>query len=185
MDAAYIPRGTNPPYDPANLWENDTTDKIDTFRAGFAWTIRPERWDASADIDYSKPRSESLYNFALPGTPIGGLNEANGIFPANVPPIPGFPVVSYDRFPLVTKKFTIAKIRLNYHVDKRLTLSAMYWKQKYDNTDWQTNNPGANGEPFTPYMGRIDPSANRWFFLGAQVPGYDANIFRASLTYTF
>jgi hypothetical protein len=185
MDAAYIPRGTNPPYDPANLWQNDTTDKVDTFRAGLRWLLVPDRWDLSADLDYSKPRSESLYDFALPGTPIGGLNEANGIFPANVPPIPGFPVVTYNSFPLVSKKFTLAKIRLNYHVDKNLTLSAMYWKQKYDNTDWQTNNPGANGEPFTPYMGRIDPGANRWFFLGARVPSYDANIFRASLTYTF
>ena len=51
----------------------------------------------------------------------------------------------------------MAKIRLAYHITKNLTASAMYWKQKYDNTDWQTENPGANGEPFTPYMGRDRP----------------------------
>jgi hypothetical protein len=79
----------------------------------------------------------------------------------------------------------MAKFRLAYHFTKNLSASAMYWKQKYDNTDWQTNNPGANGEAYTPYMGHIDPGANRWFFLGAQIPSYDANIFRASLTYTF
>ena len=91
-----------------------------------------------------------------------------------MPPIPGFPVTTFDSFPLVTKKFIMAKIRLAYHITKNLTASAMYWKQKYDNTDWQTENPGANGEPYTPYMGQIDPGSNRWFFLGAQVPSYDA-----------
>ena len=79
----------------------------------------------------------------------------------------------------------MAKIRLAYHVTEKFTASVMYWKQKYDNTDWQTNNPGVNGEPYTPYMGRLDPGANRWFFLGANIPSYDANIFRASVTYTF
>ena len=150
MDAAYIPRGTNPPFDPANLWENDTTDKVDTFRAGLDWVLVPDRFDFNATFDYTKPRSDSLYDFALPGTPIGGLNEANGIFPANVPPIPGFPPTTYDRFPLVTKKFIMAKLRLAYHVSKNLTASAMYWKQKYDNTDWQT-------DLMQPYMGRVDP----------------------------
>jgi hypothetical protein len=185
MAAAYIPRGTNPPYDPANLWGNQTDDKVDTFRAGLDWTIVPDKFELGATFDYTKPRSESVYDFAEAGTPIGGVNEANGVFPANVPPIPGFPVTTFDRFPTVTKKFIMAKIRLAYHFTKNLTASAMYWKQKYDNTDWQTNNPGANGEPYTPYMGRIDPGSNRWFFLGATIPSYDANIFRASLTYTF
>jgi predicted porin len=185
MAAAYIPRGTNPPYDPANLWGNQTDDKVDTFRAGLDWALIPEKFDLGVTFDYTKPRSESVYDFAEAGTPIGGLNEANGIFPANVPPIPGFPVTTFDRFPTVTKKFIMAKIRLAYQFTKNLSASAMYWKQKYDNTDWTTENPGANGEPYTPYMGRTDPGSNRWFFLGAQVPSYDADIFRASLTYTF
>jgi hypothetical protein len=55
----------------------------------------------------------------------------------------------------------------------------MWWKQKFDNVDW------ANDTTLTPYMGRVDPGANRWFFLGAQVPSYDADIFRASVTYKF
>ena len=174
-----------PPFDPANLWGNQTEDKVDTFRAALDWTLVPDKFDLGATFDYTKPRSESVYDFAEAGTPIGGLNEANGVFPANVPPIPGFPVTTFDRFPTVTKKFIMAKIRLAYHFTKNLSASAMYWKQKYDNTDWQTENPGANGEPYTPYMGKTDPGSNRWFFLGAQVPSYDANIFRASLTYTF
>jgi hypothetical protein len=178
MSAAYIPRGQQPPFDPANQWDNDTDDKIDTFRAGLDWVLVPEKWTLNATFDYTKPRSESQYDFALPGTAIGGLNEANGIFPANVPPIPGFPVTTFDSFPTVIKKFTMAKIRLAYNITKNFTASAMYWKQKYDNDDWQT-------EITQPYMGRVDPGANRWFFLGANIPSYDANIFRASVTYTF
>ncbi len=178
MAAAYIPRGQSPPFDPANEWSNATTDKIDTFRAGLSWALVPDKIDFDATIDYTKPRSDSQYDFALPGTPIGGLNEANGIFPANVPPIPGFPATTFDSFPLVSKEFIMAKLRLAYHIGKNLTASAMYWKQKYDNTDWQT-------DLTKPYMGHVDPGANRWFFLGARVPSYDANIFRASLTYTF
>jgi hypothetical protein len=183
MAAAYIPRGLQPPYNPANLWANQTDDKVDTFRAALDWTIIPEKCEFGMTFDYTKPRSESVYDFALPGTPIGGLGEANGVFPAT--PVPGFPSTTFDSFPTVTKEFIMAKFRLAYHFTKNLSASAMYWKQKYDNTDWQTNNPGANGEAYTPYMGHIDPGANRWFFLGAQIPSYDANIFRASLTYMF
>lgn len=183
MAAAYIPRGLQPPYDPANLWGNQTDDKVDTFRAGLDWTIVPDKLTLGATFDYTKPRSTSVYDFAEAGTPIGGLNEANGVFPAT--PVPGFPTTTFDRFPDVVKKFTMVKIRLAYDITKNLTASALYWKQKYDNTDWQTENPGANGEPYTPYMGKTDPGSNRWFFLGAQVPSYDADIFRASLTYTF
>ena len=178
MEAAYIPRGLNPPYDPANLWMNATTDKVDTLRAGLSWVLVPDKFDFDATFDYTKPRSDSQYNFALPGTPIGGLNEANGIFPANVPPLPGFPPFTFNSFPLVSKEFVMAKLRLAYHISKNLTASAMYWKQKYDNTDWQT-------DLMQPYMGHVDPGANRWFFLGARVPSYDADIFRASLTYVF
>ena len=100
MSAAYIPRGRNPPFDPANQWNNATTDKVDTFRAGARpGHIVPDKVDLDATFDYTKPRSDSQYDFALPGTPIGGLNEANGIFPANVPPIPGFPVTHLRQLP--------------------------------------------------------------------------------------
>ncbi len=178
MAAAYIPRGLNPPFDPANMWDNKTNDKVDTFRAGLSWALVPDKVDLDATVDYTKPRSDSQYKFDLPGTPIGGLNEANGVFPANVPPIPGFPTFTFDSFPLVTKKFIMAKIRLAYHVSKNLTASVLYWKQKYDNTDWTT-------DLMQPYMGHVDPGANRWFFLGARIPSYNTDVFRASLTYTF
>ena len=143
----------------------------------------PDKLDFDATFDYTKPRSDSQYYASpRPGTPLGGLNEANGVFPANVPPVPGFPVTTFDSFPLVTKKFTMAKLRLAYHVTKNLTASAMYWKQKYDNTDWQTN---PSSRQCSRTWASVDPGANRWFFLGARIPSYDADIFRASLTYTF
>jgi hypothetical protein len=167
MAASYIPRGTTVPpgYDPTtspDYWENATDDKVDTFRAGLDWAIVPGKWDLNATFDYTKPRSDSVYDFNAPGTPVGGLNEANGIFPANVPPIPGTTPFAFSSFPQVVKKFTIAKIRLAYHITEKFTASAMYWKQKYDNDDWQT-------EITQPYMGRVDPGANRWFFLGANI----------------
>jgi hypothetical protein len=84
----------------------------------------------------------------------------------------------------VSKNFLIVKVKLDYHIDKNLTASAMWWKQKFDNMDW-ANGTSSNGTGLAPYMGRVDPGANRWFFLGAVVPSYNADIFRASLTYKF
>jgi hypothetical protein len=80
----------------------------------------------------------------------------------------------------------MAKIRLAYNITRNLSAAAMYWKQKYDNEDWQTGSvmyPQADF--YQPYMGRTDPGSNRWFFLGATIPSYDADIFRASVTYSF
>ena len=186
MAAAYIPRGLQPPYDPANLWGNQTDDKVDTFRAALDWTLVTDKLDLGATFDYTKPRSESVYDFAAgrhaDRRPQRGERRSSR---RTCLRCPGFPATTFDSFPTVDQEVHMAKIRLAYHITKNLTASAMYWKQKYDNTDWQTENPGANGEPYTPYMGKTDPGSNRWFFLGAQVPSYDADIFRASLTYTF
>ena len=173
MAAAFIPRGLNPPFLNENYWQNATKDRIHTLRASLQWTITPEKLDLDGNLDYTLPRNDSQYTFNS-----GGFNEGNGIFPANAPPIPGFPVVTFNGFPRVTKNFLIGKVRLSYHLDKNLTASAMWWKQRFDNVDWQTNG-------MSPYMGRVDPGANRWFFLGAQVPSYNADMFRVALTYKF
>ena len=187
MAAAYFPRGvTVPPnFDPKtdpNYWENDTEDKVDTYRVGLQWALVPDKLDLNASLDYTKPRSESDYTFVA-----GGAGEANGVWPAV--PVTGFPVAgstvptSFTGFPLVSKNFTIAKISLDYTFAKNLTASVLYWKQKFDNVDWQYNQlPGGQLQP---YMGQIDPGSNRWFFLGAGMPSYNADIFRASLTYRF
>jgi hypothetical protein len=190
MAAAYFPRvgscatcGPVPPdYNPKadpNYWENATKDKVDTFRAGAKWTLKPEKIELNADLDYARPRNDSAYTFV----PLGA-GEANGVWPAT--PVLGFPTAdvsvptTFTGFPRVSKNFLIAKVRLSYAVDKRLTASVMWWKQKFDNVDW-ANSPAS----LMPYMGRVDPGANRWFLLGASVPSYDADIFRVALTYKF
>ena len=181
MAAAYFPRGQtvppnfNPKTDP-NYWENDTEDKIDTFHIGLNWVLKPAKWDLDARLQYTKPRSDSNYTFVP-----GGAGEANGVWPAT--PVPGFPVpgtnvpTTFTGFPQVSKEYYIFKVQLAYHIQKNLTASVLYWKEKYDNIDWQTETQ--------PYMGKVDPGSNRWFFLGARVPSYDADILRAALTYTF
>jgi MtrB/PioB family decaheme-associated outer membrane protein len=188
MAAAYFPRGvTIPPnFDPAadpNFWSNATEDRVDTFRVGFDWAPKPDRFDVQASLDYTKPRSDSNYTFVP-----GGAGEANGVWPAT--PVTGFTSSTFSGFPQVSKNFLIGKVQLNYHVMKNLTATALYWKQKFDNEDWQSNLTWPNGNGgldylMSTYMGHVDPGANRWIFLGARVPSYDADIFRVALTYTF
>jgi hypothetical protein len=60
MAAAYVKGDV---VDPANLWENDTTDTVDTFRAGVDWVLVPDKLDFGATFDYTKPRSDSRYLF--------------------------------------------------------------------------------------------------------------------------
>ena len=68
---------------------------------------------------------------------------------------------------------------LGLFIEAGQVMDDLYWRQTYDNTDWAT------GSGLQPYMGRVDPGGNRWLFLGAGVPSYDANIFRAEVGYTF
>ena len=173
MAAAYVPRGIEPPYLPENAWSNDTNDKSDTFRLGIEWNALPGKLVLRSDLDYSKGRNDSSYVF----TP-GGLAEADGIFPAAA--MPGITQQTYGAFPQVSKQTTIWKTTLTYQLVKRVSVSAMYWRQKFDNVDWA--NDDAN---LASYMALADPGANKWMFLGASVPSYDANIVRAAIQYKF
>jgi len=171
MAAAYVPRGTAPPYLPENRWDNESRDESDTVRLGLQWTSG--KVSLRSDLDYSKARNDSSYVFVP-----GGLNEANGVFPATT--TAGITAATYGSFPQVAKETTIWKTALTYQVGKRVSLSAMYWFQKFDHADWATD-----ADSLAPYMGLADPGANKWLFLGASVPNYDANIFRAAVRYTF
>ena len=172
MGAAYVPRGTSPPYLPENRWDNETEDKSDTFRLGVDWNVN-SKIAFRTSLDYSKARNDSSYVFVP-----GGLKEADGIFPAST--MPGITAGTYDRFPQVSKETAIWKTTLTYQLAKRVNLSAMYWLQKFENVDWAND-----AESLAPYMGLADPGANRWMLLGASVPGYNANIFRAAIQYKF
>jgi len=171
MAAAYVPRGTAPPYLPENRWGNDSKDESDTLRLGLRWNTGKVAFESG--LDYSKARNDSSYVFVP-----GGLNEGDGVFPATT--MAGITSQTYGAFPQVAKETTIWKTSVTYQLGKRVSLSALYWLQKFDNTDWATDT-----ESLTPYMALSDPGANKWMFLGASVPSYDANIFRASIRYTF
>ena len=80
----------------------------------------------------------------------------------------------------------MAKIRLAYNITKRPHRQRPVLEAEVRQRGLADRQPdAADGDVLQPYMGRVDPGANRWFFLGATIPSYDANIFRASLTYTF
>jgi hypothetical protein len=60
MAAAYIARGVTVPPDfnpknDLNYWENASKDEVDSFRAGMKWTLRPEKIELNADLDYTRP----------------------------------------------------------------------------------------------------------------------------------
>jgi MtrB/PioB family decaheme-associated outer membrane protein len=173
MAAAYVPRGIEPPYLPENRWGNDTSDKSDTLRLGLSWDAVPGKLSLRSDLDYSKARNDSSYVF----TP-GGLAEADGIFPAA--PMAGITQNTYAAFPQVSKQTTIWKTSLTYQLVKKVSVSGMYWLQKFDNVDWAND-----AASLAPYMALDDPGANKWMLLGASVPSYNANIFRAAINYRF
>jgi hypothetical protein len=170
---------------------NKTDDKVDTYKVGFRWDLLPGRADLSTDYDYSKGRSDSAFTIN-PGGVLGGdmyypTNTTTVNFPAGGP---------YLNYPQVFNATTIWKTRFNYHLDKNLTLSLMYWRQVFDHADWAYDTlglymlPGSALYATTPgavanIYPQLDPSANRALFLNAGVPNYNANIFRASISYRF
>jgi MtrB/PioB family decaheme-associated outer membrane protein len=166
-------------------WGNNVEDKVDTFKVGLTWRIS-SKMDLNSDYDYSKGRSDSAYTTT--GSYIAGLGgsyQAQGYLfdpkatGANIPY--GYTIADAGAYlvqPEVVNKTTIWKTRLNYHLKKNLAISFMYWMQKYDRADWARDN-------MQPYMYSVDPGANKSLFLGARIPSYDANVYRASITYTF
>ncbi len=169
---------------------NATDDKVDTYKVGFRWDLMPGRVDVSTDYDYSKGRSDSAFTIAA-----GGVAGGDMLYPttASVNFSVGGPYLNY---PQVYNATTIWKTRFNYHLDKNVTFTLMYWYQKFDHADWAYDTlglymlPGSALYATTPgavsnIYPQLDPSANRALFLNAGVPNYNASIFRASITYRF
>ena len=168
---------------------NVIDDKVDTAKVGFRWAVAPGKVDIGSDYDYSRGRSDSGFTVA-PGGVLGG----DLTYPTTT--TVNFPAIQALNYPQVFNKTTIWKTWFDFHVDKNVTLTLMYWKQRFDQADWAYDGlspymlPGSSLYATTPgavanIYPQIDPSANRALFLGAGVPNYNANIVRASLTCRF
>lgn len=169
---------------------NSLNDKVTTASFGIRWDVAPKKVDVGTNFSFSKGTSNSDYR-VNPGGQAGG----DMFFPTNTTTV-NFAQFQYLSMPQVFNKTTIWKTWINFHVDKNVTLSLLYWKQKFDQADYAydmlapymqagstlyATTPGAVANIYP----QLDPSANRAMFLGAGVPNYDANIVRASLTYRF
>jgi hypothetical protein len=174
----------------ADQYFNNIVDRVDTYTAGLRWNLVPKRLDIGSDYDYSKGRSDSAFTI-VPGGQAGG----DMLFPTSAST--NFPVMGpYLNYPQVFNATTIWKTWVNVHVQKNVTLSLLYWRQKFDQADWAYDGlspymlPGASLYATTPgavasIYPQLDSGANRALFLGATVPNYNANIVRASLSYRF
>jgi MtrB/PioB family decaheme-associated outer membrane protein len=169
---------------------NAIDDKVDTVDAGVRLDIIPGRFDIRSDYSYSKGRSDSGFTI-VPGGQAGG----DMYFPTNTTTV-NFTQGQYLSMPQVFNATTIWKTSFNYHVEKNLTVSLLYWHQKFDQADYAydmlapymlagsalyATTPGA----VTNIYPTLDASANRAMFLNAGVPNYNANIVRVSLSYRF
>jgi len=164
-------------------------DKIDTYRVGLHFTVTPKS-ELGTDYDYSKGKSD--VNFLVnPGGQAGG----DLLFPTNTTTV-NFTQMQYLSMPQVYNATTIWKTYYHYHLDKNITLSLLYWRQKFDQADYAYDGIAPymlNGSALyatTPnavagLYPQLDASANRALFLNAVVPNYTANMFRASLTVKF
>ncbi len=174
----------------ADQYWNKIDDKVDTYKVGFRWTLVHSKADVGSDYDYSKGRSDSGFTVAA-----GGVAGGDMLFPTNTTTV-NFAQFQYLNYPQVFNATTIWKTWFNYHVDKNVTLSLMYWHQKFDQADWAydgiapymlagsalyATTPGAIANLYP----QLDPSANRALFLNARAPNYNANIIRASLNVRF
>jgi MtrB/PioB family decaheme-associated outer membrane protein len=183
--------GTTPATNTVDQYWNAIDDRVNTYKVGLRWDVVPNRVDVGSDYDYSKGRSDSGFTIAAGGVAGGDLNYPTNTTTVNFPM--GGPYLNY---PQVFNATTIWKTWLNYHLNKNVTVSFLYWHQKFEQADWAYDNlflymqsgstlyastPGAVSNVYP----LLDPSANRALFLGAVVPNYNANIFRVSLNYRF
>ena len=171
-------------------YANQLRDKVNTFKAGLKFELVPNKADVSTDIDYSKGTSDSGFTWTAGGTNLGG----DLFFPTNTTTV-NFPAIQYPSLPQVFNEMTIWKTYFNYHIQKNVTFTVLYWYQKFNQADFAYDGlapymaPGsslyANSSTISTIYPTLDPSANRALFLGAGVPNFTANIVRASLTVRF
>jgi len=174
----------------ADQYFNKIADKVDTYNVGVRLTLIASRLEFGSDYDYAKGRSDSGFTVNP-----GGVAGGDMLFPTNTTTV-NFTQMQYLNYPQVFNATTIWKTWFDYHVDKNVTLSLMYWHQKFDQADWAYDGiapymlPGSALYATTPgavanLYPQLDASANRALFLNARVPNYNANIIRVSLKVRF
>ncbi len=162
-------RGTpNPALD---SWRTETRDETDTYQVGFNARVT-KKLDFQLDYTLSDGVSQ-VACFAAPG----GNAAGDCAFPTTPTP------VVQPNYPDVTSKLSWFKARGSYAFTPHFGLGLEFWKYEYEGEDWAT-------DVMDVYMGDVLNPANQLglnntVFLGAQVPDYDADIYRVYVDYTF
>lgn len=158
----------------ADFWRTETRDENKTWQLGF--TVAATR-KLALEVDFTQTTgiSRQACIFAA-----GGSASGNCTFPTSSTN-PAFPVTVYDGWPDVRSKLNWFKAGGRLDVGRGFLAGLEFWKYKYTAQDWALDEMGV-------FMGGFDPvTAGVRFstFLGARIPDYDAEIYRAYLSYTF
>ncbi len=157
---------TTVPGNPLDNWWNNSEDKVDTYTLGVIIKPLANKCEITSDFTYSKGTSASGFTYVP-----GGAYQGDGYFPNAAGK-------QYFGYPDVFNKLTIWKTKFQWHFNKNLSAAVQYWWQKYEAANWAT-------DVMQPYMAWLDPTANKSLYLSATVPDYNANIFRAFVSYKF
>ncbi len=157
---------------PLNDWRSETRDDTLTYQVGLE-VRASERFELSLDL----MRSEGFSNQACIPVPGGSLSGECAF------PTAGPNVVIYPGWPEVESVFHWFKARGRYAFSRRLALGLEFWDFRWSEEDWAL-------DPMDVYVGDTLNPANQYgltksTFLGARVPGYNADIYRVYLDYTF
>lgn len=158
----------------ADFWRTETRDETRTWQIGFH-AAPTTRLDLTVDYTQSNGASRQTCIFVE-----GGSASGNCTFPTSSTN-PSFPVTIYSGWPDVSTRFYWFKAAGRLDVGKGFLLGFEYWKYKFEEEDWAL-------DPMRVFMGDFAPvTAGVRFstFLGARIPDYDADIYRAYLSYTF
>jgi hypothetical protein len=163
--------GGVPVDDPANDWSSLSKDQVHNFGFDVDLVLVPDRLDAT--LGYGIQHA------------VGKTNSGPGCEPDPVtcvlPPADGGNAVNWPHLEDVLQNVHAS---LRYHVNEKLTVKGAYVFEKFDLTDFKTDDL----DPFEPDSnvngsGVVSPS--RDVFLGARIEDYKAHVFALSLIYRF
>jgi predicted porin len=125
-------------------WSADNKDTIDFFGLGVKHKAIPDKLDIGADYSLTHSRSQ--------------INVNTG---ATNPP-----------FPDMTTSLDSLRLYAAYRMNKKVSLQAGYWYERYSSKDWMLD-------------GVAPATIPNLLALGLQAPQYNVNVVRLSLRYKF